>query len=147
MVTQKEYHTNMINVCETFGFKYDDIAHVLQETNSYIWGPAKDYVLRKPDGKPFLNPVIHVKSPHTEDPASCYAIRTRWYHTLAILGFTRIRLAPEETAVRIAEYMAMTRKDPDVEVRSDTKQRIHCIDVYLHGSSRREIQILGTIYI
>lgn len=143
MVTQREYHTNFRTICETIGIDHEDLKDVMDATKSYLWGPVKEYAYRKPDGKPFISNVIHIKTPHDKNDNACYSIRTLWYYFLTNIGFTRFRLSAEETSVRIAEYTAMTQKTPDIEVPSDTDLHIHCLDIYLYRSTRKEIQILG----
>jgi hypothetical protein len=143
MVTQREYSTNFQTICDTIGIDHDELEDIMGSTKSYLWGPTKEYAYRKPDGKPFISNVIHIKSPHDQNETACYASRSLWYYFLTTMGFMRFRLSPEETAVRIAEYTAMTRKTPDIEVPTDQVMQIHCLDVYLCRSTRKEIQILG----
>ncbi len=143
MVTQREYHTNFLAICATIGIDHDELQEVMETTQSYLWGPVKEYAYRKPDGKPFLSNVIHIKTPHAENDQACYAIRSLWYYFLTNMGFMRYRLSDEETGHRVAEYTAMTHKTPDIEISSDSIHRIHCLDIYVCRATHKEIQILG----
>lgn len=143
MVTQREYHTNFMAICTTIGIDHYDLEEVMETTRSYLWGPIKEYAYRKPDGKPFISNVIHIKTPHKDNDQSCYATRSLWYYFLTNKGFMRYRLSGEETTHRMAEYTAMTQRLPDIEISSDSIQSIHCLDIYVCQATHKEIQILG----
>lgn len=143
MVSQREYHTNFLAICTTIGIDHDELEEVMQTTRSYLWGPTKEYAYRKPDGKPFISNVIHIKTPHADTDQACYSNRSLWYYFLTNMGFMRYRLSDEETVHRIAEYTVMTQKTPDIEIPSDATPRIHCLDVYVSRTTHKEIQILG----
>lgn len=139
MVTQAEYNTNMDVVYSEMRLDKEQLEIMMGRTHGYVWGPAKDYALSKPNGRPFISNVFHIKS-CISDEEDAYEFRKEWYHVLTGMGFARFVPIAEEEVQRRQEYERMRRLD--VEIRSDDWQEIYKIDVYLHALTNKEIQVI-----
>jgi hypothetical protein len=139
MVTQSEYDTNMNQVYDAMRLDKEQFELMMGRTHAYVWGPAKDYALETPKGRPFISNVFHIKS-RVHNEADAYEYRNEWYHALTGMGFARfVPIAEEEVQCR-QEYERLQRLD--VEIRSDERQAIYKIDVYLHAMTNKEIQVI-----
>jgi hypothetical protein len=140
MVTQHEYNTNLQIVYEAMGLNYDEICEFLrQHPNAEVWGPAKEYALQKPTGRPFISRVIHFKHRDVKD---IYRERIEWYGFLSHQGYVRMRLDELEVVERFRHYGILLQKDPERD--RDFPEKILHIDFYYSSSAGNEIQIVYT---
>lgn len=141
MVTQREYDTNMRIVYDAMGLDDERILPFLHQQGADVWGPAKEYALQKPTGRPFISKVLHFKQKLRAN-VDLYTVRMIWYAFLSSIRYVRVKMSDIEIVERQQHYAGLLQQDP--EWNRDNPEKLCGIDFYYNSASGKEIQVIYT---